>query len=317
MSQKMADPSLAERATASAFSLGWRAGRAMDSRPARAAFDVGADLGWRRGGPTVDRFRANLRRVVGPQVSDSDLDALTRRGIRSYARYFREVFWLPTTQPEVVTRRTHVYGEENLAGPRAAGRGIVCALPHSGNWDAAAVAYLDMFGPPLTVVAERLRPESLYRRFAAYRESLGMVVLPLTGGDRPSGRLLATTLRAGGTICLLCERDLSSSGVPVRFFGELITVPPGPALLAVQTGAALIPTVAGFDGDDWRMEFFPEVVVGGPDAPKRLRDKVTQAMQKVVDQFAVGVSDAPQDWHMVQRLWQQDLELAPTGSQIR
>ncbi len=312
----MADPSLAERATASAFSLGWRAGRAMDSRPARVVFDVGADLAWRRGGPAVDRLRANLRRVVGPEMTDSDLDALTRQGIRSYARYFREVFWLPTARPAVVTARTRVYGEENLAGPRAAGRGVVCALPHSGNWDAAAVTYLDRFGPPVTVVAERLRPESLYRRFTAYRESLGMVVLPLTG-DRPSGPLLATTLRAGGTGCLMCERDLSSSGVPVRFFGELITVPPGPALLTVQTGAALIPTVAGFDGDDWRLEFFPEVVVDGPEAPKRLRNKIIQAMQKVIDQFAVGVADAPQDWHMVQRLWQQDLELAPAGSSTR
>ncbi len=309
----MADPSLAERATASAFSLGWRAGRAMDSRPARVVFDGGADLAWRRGGPAVDRLRANLRRVVGPEMTDSDLDALTRQGIRSYARYFREVFWLPTARPAVVTARTRVYGEENLAGPRAAGRGVVCALPHSGNWDAAAVTYLDRFGPPVTVVAERLRPESLYRRFTAYRESLGMVVLPLTG-DRPSGPLLATTLRAGGTGCLMCERDLSSSGVPVRFFGELITVPPGPALLAVQTGAALIPTVAGFDGDDWRLEFFPEVVVDGPEAPKRLRDKIIQAMQKVIDQFAVGVSAAPQDWHMVQRLWEQDPAFAPTGS---
>jgi KDO2-lipid IV(A) lauroyltransferase len=258
-------------------------------------------------------LRANLRRVVGPDLSEAGLDALTRRGLRSYARYFREVFWLPTARPDVVAGRTRVSGASNVSDVRAQGRGVVCALPHTGNWDAAAVAYLAQFGPPVCVVAERLRPESLYQRFQAYRESLGMVVVPLTGGERPSAPLLALTLKAGGTVCLPCERDLSNNGVPVTFFGSTITVPPGPALLAVQTGAALIPTYAGFDGDDWTIRFFPEVVVDGPGTPKRLRDKVSQAMQKVVDQLAIGVAQAPEDWHMMQRLWQEDLAIAPTG----
>ncbi|CAN5345354.1 phosphatidylinositol mannoside acyltransferase [soil metagenome] len=313
----MGEVGLAERVAAAGFALGWRAGRALDSRPARIAFDGVADLGWRLDGDGVQRLRANLRRVVGPELSESDLDSLTRRGMRSYARYFREMFWMPTAGAGVVAGRTGVYGAENVAALRAQGRGIVCALPHTGNWDAAAVAYLAKFGPPLTVVAERLRPESLYLRFQAYRESLGMIVLPLTGGDRRSAPSLATTLRAGGTVSLLCERDLSSSGVPVNFFDNTVTVPPGPALLAIQTGAALIPTLPGFEGDDWNIRFFAEVEVDPPDAPKRLRDKVTQAMQKVVDQFALGIAQAPQDWHMVQRLWQEDLEPASSGISTR
>jgi len=305
---------LGQRATAAGFTLGWRAGRALDSRAARAVFDGAADLGWRRGGPGVERLRANLRRVVGPELSESDLDALTRRGLRSYGRYFREVFWMPTAAPEAVASRTRTSGESNIAVIRAQGRGVVFALPHSGNWDAAAVSFGVRFGGPVTVVTERLRPESLYRRFESYRESLGMVVVPLTGGQRPLAGLLAATLRAGGTVCLLCERDLSSSGVPVTFFGQTVTVPPGPALLAVQTGAALVPAVAGFDGADWSLDYCREVVLDRPDGPKRLRDRVIQGMQEVVDQFAVGIARAPQDWHMMQRLWQQDLEPVSTGS---
>ncbi len=310
----MTEAGLGQRATAAGFTLGWRAGRALDRRAARAVFDAAADLGWLRGGPGVDRLRANLRRVVGPEPSESDLDALTRGALRSYARYFREVFWMPTAAPEAIAARTDTSGASTVVAIRAQGRGLVFALPHSGNWDAAAVMYGARFGGPVTVVAERLRPESLYRRFQSYRESLGMVVLPLTGGQGPLARSLAATLRAGGTVCLLCERDLSSSGVPVTFFGRTITVPPGPALLAVQTGAALVPAVAGFAGNDWSVDFYPEVVLDRADAPIRLRGKVIQAMQEVVDQFAVGIARAPQDWHMMQRLWQEDLEPVSTGS---
>lgn len=305
---RVVDDRLAERATELGFALGWRSGRLLDSVPARAAFDAVADLGWRRGGAGSAQLRSNLARVLGPDATAADIDALTRRGLRSYARYFREVFWMPTARSGTVPDRTEIAGTEHLEAVRARGRGVVCALPHSGNWDAAAVTYLARWGGPVTVVVERLRPESLYQRFQTYRESLGMTVVPLTGGPRPAATLLAATLRAGGTVCLLCERDLSSSGVPVSMFGQPLTVPPGPALLAAQTGAGLLPTVAGFGGDGWTLRFFPEVVVDGIDAPKRLRDKVTQAMQSVVDDFAVGIAQAPQDWHMLQPLWQSDRE---------
>ena len=63
-------------------------------------------------------------------------------------------------------------------------------LPHSGNWDAAGVWFVDFLGGPFMTVAERLKPESLYRRFLDYRESLGFRVVPLTGGPRPSTEVL-------------------------------------------------------------------------------------------------------------------------------
>ncbi|PRC52150.1 phosphatidylinositol mannoside acyltransferase, partial [Mycobacterium sp. ITM-2017-0098] len=66
-----------------------------------------------------------------------------------------------------------------------AGRGAVLALPHSGNWDMAGVWLVQNPGAFATV-AERLKPESLYKRFLAYRESLGFEVVPSSGGDRPA-----------------------------------------------------------------------------------------------------------------------------------
>ena len=78
------------------------------------------------------------------------------------------------------------YGKEHLEAALAAGRGAILALPHSGNWDMAGVWLVQLNGT-FTTVAERLKPESLYRRFLDYRESLGFEVLPLTGGNgRPT-----------------------------------------------------------------------------------------------------------------------------------
>ena len=129
----------------------------------------------------------------------------------------------------------------------AAGRGVVLALPHSGNWDMAGVWLVQTHGT-FTTVAERLKPESLYRRFIDYRESLGFEVLPLSGGERPPFEVLCERLRDNRMVCLMAERDLTRTGVEVDFFGEPTRMPAGPAKLAIETGAALLPAHCWFDG---------------------------------------------------------------------
>lgn len=311
----MAEPpqptSRTEQAVDRAFGLGWRSGSVLHRRTAARAFDAGADLAWRRGGSGVEQLRANLRRVVGPELGGPDLDLLVRRGLRSYARYFREAFWMPRAAPGLVAARTQMNDSSHVRAIYGSGRGVICALPHSGNWDAAAVAYLAQFPAPMYVVAERLRPESTYRRFQVYRESLGMQVLPLSGASTVPE--LRRVLRDGGTICLVCDRDISANGVPVEFFGETITVPPGPALLAIRTGAALVPALPGFDGEDWTLQLGQEIPVSGPGIPKRMRDRVSHVMSRLLAEFECGIATAPQDWHMVQRLWRADVAAGPVG----
>ena len=275
-----------------AYAGGWAVVRALPEAVAHGVFRAGADLAWRRGGPGVDVLRRNLARVA----PDRDLDELTRAALRSYARYWCEVFRLPVTSRERVVGGMATVGEPRLRESVGAGRGTVMALPHSGNWDHAG-AWCGATGVPFTTVAERLRPESLYDRFVAFRESLGMEVLPLTGGARPPYDVLVERLEAGGTLCLLADRDLSLRGVDVRFFGEAARMPAGPAALALQTGATLLPVTLSFTDDGWQVVFHPEV-------PHTDVATMTQAM---ADAFAAGIAAHPADWHMLQRLWLDDL----------
>jgi phosphatidylinositol dimannoside acyltransferase len=301
---------LRDRAVEAGFAAGWAAVKAVPHPVAAAAFRAAADEAARRDGTGTRRLRANLRRVVGPGVGEAELDALVRRGLRSYARYWREVFRLPVIGPAAIRERTDFSGADVLDAAIAAGRGVVCTLPHMGNWDAAGVWLVD-HGARFTTVAERLRPESLYRRFLAYREGLGMEVLPLTGGDRPPSDVLAGRLRAGGVVCLLGDRDLTRRGVDVRFFGETARMPAGPALLAATTGAALLPVGLWFTADGWGVRVHPAVSTGGSG---RLRDRVVGATQALADVYAAEVAEHPEDWHMLQHLWLADLDPATVAA---
>ena len=125
----------------------------------------------------------------------------------------------------------------------AGGRGVVMALPHVGSWEWGG-AFLATVGYPMTTVAERIEPPELFDWFVDEREAMGLTIVPL-GGD--SGSVVLRTLRAGGLVGLLCDRDLSGNGVAVEFFGEGTTFPAGPATLALRTGAALV-TAAVYSG---------------------------------------------------------------------
>jgi KDO2-lipid IV(A) lauroyltransferase len=280
------------RVSDASYAAGWAVVRSLPEGTARRLFDAGADLAARRGGKGVARLRSNLARVA----PDADLDALTRDALRSYARYWLEVFRLPVMPTSVVVGGTRAINEEAARGAIASSRGVVFALPHSGNWDHAG-AWFAATGVPFTTVAERLKPESLYDRFLEFRASLGMEVLPLTGGKRPPFDVLTERLLGGGTVCLMADRDLTPRGVDVDFFGATARMPAGPASLALKTGAALIPVHLAFRPEGWQVTFYDEV------APS----DVPTMTQTMADRFAAGIRAHPADWHMLQRLWLDDL----------
>ncbi|MCW2598505.1 MAG: putative 1-acylglycerol-3-phosphate O-acyltransferase [Frankiales bacterium] len=282
--------SIAGALSSGSYAAGWAVVRGMPEPLARRLFEAGADLAAARGGRGVDRLRTNLERVAPGHD-------LVRDALRSYARYWCEAFRLPSMKPERILSGTHTVREELFRASTASDRGTVLVLPHTGNWDVAG-AWCGLTDVPFTTVAERLKPESLYERFVAFRESLGMEVLPLTGGERPPYDVLAERLEAGGAICLLADRDLTPRGIDVKFFGATARMPAGPARLALETGADLVPVTLAFVGDrDWEVTFHPYV------EPSDLRT-MTQA---VASAFEDGIARHPADWHMLQKLWLDDL----------
>lgn len=293
----------AERASDAGYAAGWRVVRGLPDGVARRMFDVGADYAAKRGGGP-EQLRRNLSRVLGVNPQ-SVPDELINASVRSYARYWREAFRLPSmdldSQAAVIDKCVH--GREHLDAALADGSGAVLALPHSGNWDMAGMWLVRYYGQ-FSTVAERLEPESLYQRFLDYRESLGFEIFALTGGDVPPFAALSERLRENKIVCLLSDRDLARHGVPVTFFGEPTRMAAGPARLALDTGAHLLPVHCYFDGDGWGFTISPRIHVGG------VGGGVEEATQQLADTFAENIERHPADWHMLQPLWMSDLSEA-------
>jgi phosphatidylinositol dimannoside acyltransferase len=274
------------------FALAWTVVRRLPEPVVTWLFQRAADSVVRRNGRGVRRLRGNLA-VVCPDAVPEELDRLTRAGMRSYLRYWQEAFRLPEWSDEQIVATVRTVNEKLLRDAHEAGRGVICALPHLANYDHAG-AWAGLTGMPVSTVAERLRPESLFDRFIAYRAKLGMEVLPLTGADQDVFAVLAERLRAGGFVCLVADRDLSERGVPVTFFGRPSRMPAGPAALSLRTGAPLIPATLHYDGPDLVITFHDAVDPEGGAAAMT---------QRCADAFAKGIAAHPEDWHMLQRIF--------------
>jgi lauroyl/myristoyl acyltransferase len=296
-----------ERLHSAAFGAGWSLVCKLPESWARKLFTLGADIAWHRQGGGVQVLEGNLLRVLGPGTDGTELRAMSRQVMRSYARYYMEAFRIQAIPVERMLAGMHNDSPnipltmEYLKN----GRGVIYALPHSGDFDVAGAWIIALGAGSLTTVAERLKPEEVFQRFLKFRQSLGMEVLPTSGGPHPFG-VMAQRLRAGKLVCLVADRDLSDTGVEVDFFGEKALMPAGPAMLAIQTGAALMPVSSWFVGDDeWATYVYDEIPV--PEHGSR-KEKAAVMTQHLAAAFEQGIREHPEDWHMLQRVFVADLD---------
>jgi phosphatidylinositol dimannoside acyltransferase len=254
----------------------------------------------------------NLSRVLGHPPDSPLVERATEECFRLYGRYWYETFALRTMPAEEVLRRHTIDGMEQIERAIAGGTGIVCALPHMGNWDAAG-HWLALKGYPMTAVAEELEVRRVFELFYRHRRALGMNIVPLSMGRRVA-EVLVQLIAQNHVITLVADRDLTGKGVDVEMFGAIRQLPAGPALLSITTGAPLCVAAVFTTAHGWHTRINPPVEV---ERTGQLRTDVTAMMRVVAEQFERFIAAAPADWHMFQPAWPEadgSARAAPPGA---
>lgn len=297
------------------YAFAWRHAHRVPGPVLRGVGNLAADVTWWRHGEGVRRLEKNLGRVR-PDLDARALRRLSRAAMRSYLRYFGEAFALAGASGEQIDARVRAVGLDALMEHVRAGRQAVLALGHLGNWDLAG-AWATRNVAQVTTVAERLEPPQVFEEFLRFREGIGLRILPLGDGDVFRELLRVAKSPEAGIIPLLADRDLTHRGVEVDLFGHRARVAAGPAALALAADAPLIATVITYErlhgerrrraGTPWglRIDFLPVDPVPA-DVPRG--DRVRVLTQAWVDRLAEGLYRRPQDWHMLQRVFVDDLD---------
>ena len=272
-------------------------GALLEHLPLRLSTSVARALAPRllRRSPKWHHLRRNIAVISGGQGTGADLDRQTARGAATYGAYWAEGAKLPNL-PQATMRRHFVIAEglEYLEEAYASGRGVIVALPHTGSWEWGGAIIAD-HGMPMTVVAEEVDPPELFEWFCQKRAQIGITV---EGLNADAGTKLLTTLKEGGVVGLLCDRDIQGGGAPVSFFGVATTVPAGPATLALRTGAVLL-TAACYmgPGDDHYAVITPPIEA---ERQGRMRDDVYRISQAVTTSLEGLIRRAPEQWHVLE-----------------
>jgi KDO2-lipid IV(A) lauroyltransferase len=277
------------------YLFAWKLIGVLPEKSAYKLSKVISDRIYRKNGKGVKRLRGNYRRVM-PNMSERELEELTKDGVRSYLRYWFDTFRLNKWSKSRIIETTFVVRENLLRDPIATKQGCIIALPHAGNWDHAA-AYFCSTGITLTAVVEKLKPEAIFKKFLAYRQSIGIEAISHKDKTIP---ILMERLNEGKLIALVADRDMSRNGIEVNFLGGVAKMPAGPAILALKTGAPLVTAYIRYLETGIEITFDETIklpVAGSEDEQIKI---VTQSM---ADNFAKRIKASPVDWHMLQRIW--------------
>jgi len=276
------------------YFFGWFIVRRISEKSATNLFGKIGLWMYKKNGKSVDRLRSNLARVF-PEMSRAELDDLVRRGVLSYMRYWMDTFRSPDWSKERILSTVTVSNEHLLMDPITNRTGVVVSLPHAGNWDHAG-SYFCSRGAHLVTVVEVLKPRALFEKFLAYRQGIGMEALPLDSRAFP---ILMQRARDGKLIALIADRDLSSNGIDVEFFGGVARMPAGPAIIAIRTGIPLVTAFVSYTESGIHIDLREIAIPTDGDEESRIK----VAVQLCADNFAVGIKASPHDWHMMQRIW--------------
>lgn len=294
------------------FRLGWSTLKRLPEPIAYGLFDRIADVAVRRDGAGIRRLRSNYRRAR-PELDAGELDALVRAGMRSYMRYYCEAFRLPSLPPGRIDDSVRVVDDAEPRTFTEAGETLIAFVGHLGNFDLAA-AWAAGNLAPVTTVAERLKPEEVFQEFLAFRTSIRMDIIPLTGGDDPFGSLLRTARAGGRVIALASDRDLTRHGVEVDLLGHRARMAKGPAVLSLMTGAPLYcaaihyekaPKGEGLGGYRTVVRFSPRL---HPRVEGTTAEKAQDLVQQCADHLSVTIREHTSSWHMLQRIFVDDLD---------
>jgi lauroyl/myristoyl acyltransferase len=272
-------------------------GPILPTRSGRSAYESAGRLFYGLASGARATVGANQAQVLGRPVEDPLVQASTREAFALYGRYWFDTFHVLGWSDERVVDSFRFEGIEHVEKGLADGKGVVIALPHTGNWDVGGRAMGLRIGPVVSV-AEHLKPERLFELFLEHRRQLGMEIIDLASDH--VGRQLTQRLEQNRIVALVADRDLSGGGVEVEMFGRTRRMPAGPALLALSAGAPLLsgPTYTTKDG--W-VEVLTPVSI---EPTGKRKDDIVALTRGLAAAFEQAIAAAPPDWHLFQSGWE-------------
>jgi KDO2-lipid IV(A) lauroyltransferase len=270
---------------------------AVSALPEGAAQAVGRGLGGAAFVLGVRRTvaRENVARAFG-ELDAAAREELARRAYAYTGTSFVEFLRLPRMSAADLRARAVLEGEAHLRSGLAAGRGVVAASGHLGNWEMIG-ASIAARGFPVTFVVQRLRNRRVDAIVNGIRRAAGIEVVERGMALRGVHRALA----ANRIVFFMCDQDARRRGVFVPFFGVPASTPTGAAQLALRLGAAFVPAFSWRRDDGVHVALFTPAVGAAGAADEDAA--VLQLLGEFNRRLEAAIRKAPAQYWWAHRRW--------------
>ncbi|MFP4038906.1 MAG: lysophospholipid acyltransferase family protein [Desulfosudaceae bacterium] len=240
--------------------------------------------------------RDNLNRVFGREKDPARITRLARQTFVHFSLVVFEIGWLSRITPEHFSRHCRVEGAEHYRRALARNRGVLALTGHMGNWELLPVAAGNLVDRPGFVYRPMDSPV-LDRFFINQRTRMGAVMISSARAMRPLLRLLHDK----GTVVVLPDQSSNRfEGVFVDFFGQVTCTNKGLALMALKTGAPVVPIFLVREKDHFLLKFFPALpLIKTGDKTRDVEENTRQynlILEKTIRQY-------PEQWFWMHRRW--------------
>lgn len=237
----------------------------------------------------------NMRHVLGFNADDIVLRKAVRGVLRNTAKNYFDLIKVPHMGLDEIERHITVHGWQHLTDALAQKRGVVLVTAHLGSFDIMAQIFA-IRPVKATVLVEALKPPPLLNHVTALRESHGVPFMPGQPGALES---MMQLLRSGEAISMACDRNIQGKGITSVFFGEEVTLPTVAVIMAMRTGAAIVPIFNRRNHNGSyviNVEPAIDVLTTGNGAVAKNVEQVAQVMERYI-------RDCPEQWVTLRSIW--------------
>jgi lauroyl/myristoyl acyltransferase len=263
--------------------------------------DIAAAVGYRVAKGARNNVHDNLRHVM-PNAPSKTIDKAARQIFRNVAYYYAELAYLPRMDLQRFLKDSLVlHGvRERLVPTIQSGQGAIMLSGHYGNPELVLQAVIPL-GIRGFAVVEPVQPPALARMLNEIRSSHGVTFVPV---GIAGVKQLLRTIREGGAVALMGDRDIEGPRMRLPFFGRETWMPTGPVEVALRTGAPLFPSFSLRRGK-YKIEAFLEE----PLVIERTEDfqaDVRALALRWIERYEEYLRREPHQWAVLERLWDDE-----------
>lgn len=190
----------------------------------------------------------NLKLAFGDKMPQKDMEEISRNVLRNLCKNWIELFFIAGQTKNAALDKITIEGLGNLDRVLSQGKGVIAISAHLGNYPLIGTKLVKQ-GYNFMMVVRDLKTKS---GSAIYRKARELIELPsiTTTPEKQFFKDSLKVLKGNGILCLISDENKRHGGIFVDFFGHPASTAPGPASLALRTGAPVVPIFIIRDEDN-------------------------------------------------------------------